>query len=438
MPARVGRHADRLSMGGRRMATGSCRVIAASMPPRSPPARPGIVARRPAQAKCAPISVLRTPFASLPLVRSRRAPRCRRDNAIAEVPHVVGRGSQPRARRPGRARGARRGAAGQRPAELHAGRPGRHRGQGVARARARGAAAERLRVSAQQAHHGQPGAGRPAQGVGPLRPADRAGHPGGRRPARRGAAGGATNSPASCRWPASCARCAARWRWRWRCAAAAARARWCCRPTARAPRRRWAGCDVRAASHLAEVVAALLPGDAAVPLPPAAAAAAPAGAAGRPTCATSRARPPPSARWRSPPPARHSLLLVGPPGTGKSMLAQRLPGLLPPLDDDEALASAALAGLTTTGAFDAAPRPAPGARAAPHGQRGGAGGRRLAAAAGRDLAGPRRRAVPRRDCPSSRAPRSRRCASRWRPAASPSRARRGRPAFRRASSSSRR
>jgi magnesium chelatase family protein len=32
------------------------------------------------------------------------------------------------------------------------------------------------------------------------------------------------------------------------------------------------------------------------------------------------------------------------------MLAQRLPGLLPPLDDEEALASAALAGLTTTAA----------------------------------------------------------------------------------------
>jgi magnesium chelatase family protein len=38
----------------------------------------------------------------------------------------------------------------------------------------------------------------------------------------------------------------------------------------------------------------------------------------------------------------HSLLLVGPPGAGKSMLAQRLPGLLPPLDEDEALESAML------------------------------------------------------------------------------------------------
>jgi magnesium chelatase family protein len=33
----------------------------------------------------------------------------------------------------------------------------------------------------------------------------------------------------------------------------------------------------------------------------------------------------------------HHLLLVGPPGAGKTMLAERLPGLLPPLDLDEAL-----------------------------------------------------------------------------------------------------
>ncbi len=38
----------------------------------------------------------------------------------------------------------------------------------------------------------------------------------------------------------------------------------------------------------------------------------------------------------------HSLLLIGPPGTGKSMLANRLPGLLPPLTEAEALETAAI------------------------------------------------------------------------------------------------
>ncbi|WP_028850265.1 YifB family Mg chelatase-like AAA ATPase [Thermocrispum municipale] len=38
----------------------------------------------------------------------------------------------------------------------------------------------------------------------------------------------------------------------------------------------------------------------------------------------------------------HHLLMVGPPGVGKTMLARRLPGLLPPLSDDEALEVAAV------------------------------------------------------------------------------------------------
>ena len=41
----------------------------------------------------------------------------------------------------------------------------------------------------------------------------------------------------------------------------------------------------------------------------------------------------------------HSLLFVGPPGTGKSMLAVRLPGLLPPMSAEAALASAAVLSL---------------------------------------------------------------------------------------------
>ncbi len=41
----------------------------------------------------------------------------------------------------------------------------------------------------------------------------------------------------------------------------------------------------------------------------------------------------------------HSLLLTGPPGSGKSMLAQRFAGLLPPMTVDEALESAAVASL---------------------------------------------------------------------------------------------
>ncbi|WP_020650663.1 YifB family Mg chelatase-like AAA ATPase [Solimonas variicoloris] len=41
----------------------------------------------------------------------------------------------------------------------------------------------------------------------------------------------------------------------------------------------------------------------------------------------------------------HSLLMSGPPGGGKSMLAQRLPGILPPLGDDEALEVAAVASI---------------------------------------------------------------------------------------------
>lgn len=45
----------------------------------------------------------------------------------------------------------------------------------------------------------------------------------------------------------------------------------------------------------------------------------------------------------------HSLLFVGPPGTGKSMLAARLPGILPPMTETERLEAAAVASVSDLG-----------------------------------------------------------------------------------------
>lgn len=45
----------------------------------------------------------------------------------------------------------------------------------------------------------------------------------------------------------------------------------------------------------------------------------------------------------------HSVLMVGPPGTGKSMLAARLPGILPSMTEDEALESAAMQSVGSSG-----------------------------------------------------------------------------------------
>jgi len=55
----------------------------------------------------------------------------------------------------------------------------------------------------------------------------------------------------------------------------------------------------------------------------------------------------------------HNLLFIGPPGTGKTMLASRLPGILPPMRESEALEAAAVASVSQGGLETAAWRRRP-------------------------------------------------------------------------------
>jgi magnesium chelatase family protein len=45
----------------------------------------------------------------------------------------------------------------------------------------------------------------------------------------------------------------------------------------------------------------------------------------------------------------HNLLMIGPPGSGKTMLAERLPGLLPPLNEQQSLETAAVHSISSQG-----------------------------------------------------------------------------------------
>ncbi len=110
------------------------------------------------------------------------------------------------------------------------------------------------------------------------------------------------------------------------------------------------GVEVLQAAHLLELVAALAPGSAET-LQRARALDADAAPAAPPDLDEVKGQAGPKRALEIAAAGELSLLLVGPPGSGKSMLAQRLPGLLPPLSEDEALESAAI--LSLAGQFDA-------------------------------------------------------------------------------------
>lgn len=129
----------------------------------------------------------------------------------------------------------------------------------------------------------------------------------------------------------------------------------------------------------------------------------------------------------------HSLLMVGPPGSGKSMLAQRFAGLLPGMSTDEALQSAALASLA--GRFSLAswgqrPTGSPHHTASAVALVGGGSPPRPG-----EISLAHHGVLFLDELPEFPELRSKLCASPWRPAASPSRGRLSGPSFQRVFSS---
>jgi magnesium chelatase family protein len=110
------------------------------------------------------------------------------------------------------------------------------------------------------------------------------------------------------------------------------------------------GLVIHSARHLLDVVQAMLPGDAALAsdLPRAKAELSPY-VASVPDLLEVKGQSAAKRALEIAAAGGHSVLMMGPPGTGKSMLAHRFAGLLPPLSQDEALESAAV--LSLNGSF---------------------------------------------------------------------------------------